>query len=115
VTYAKEGMMAQRVETTLIDDLDGSEASETVAFAVDGSAYEIDLSKSNAAAMRRAFGPYVEHARRAGRSSRAPRRTGRNRHHSAAVREWAKAQGLKVSERGRIPADVVAQYEAAKG
>jgi hypothetical protein len=115
VTYAKEGMMAQRVETTLIDDLDGSEASETVAFAVDGTSYEIDLSKSNAAAMSRAFGPYVEHARRAGRSSRAPRRTSRNRHHSAAIRDWAKARGLKVSERGRIPADVAAQYEKAHG
>jgi hypothetical protein len=108
-------MMAQRVETTLIDDLDGSKASETVAFAVDGTSYEIDLSKSNAAAMRRTFGPYVEHARRAGRSSRAPRRASRNRHHSAAIRDWAKARGLKVSERGRIPADVVAQYEKAHG
>jgi hypothetical protein len=115
VAYAKEGMMAQRVETTLIDDLDGSAASETIAFAVDGTSYEIDLSKSNAAAMRRAFGPYVEHARRAGRTSRAPRRTGRNRHHSAAIRDWAKARGLKVSERGRIPADVAAQYENAHG
>ena len=54
MTDAKKDMMAQCVETTLIDDLDGSEASETVAFAVDGSSYEIDLSKSNAAAMRRA-------------------------------------------------------------
>jgi len=107
--------MAQKVTVEMTDDLDGSQADTTVRFAIDGTTYEIDLSKRNAAAMRRTFDRYVEHARRAGRTSRGPRRTGRNRHHSAAVREWAKAQGLKVSERGRIPADVVAQYEATKG
>jgi nucleoid-associated protein Lsr2 len=105
--------MAQKVTVEMTDDLDGSTADVTVAFAVDGTAYEIDLSKRNAAAMRRAFGRYIEHARKAGRSKRAARR-GRDRHSSAAVREWAKAQGLKVSERGRIPADVVVEYEKAQ-
>src|SRR5262249_41737733 len=107
--------MAQRVETTLIDDLDGSEASETVAFAVDGTSYEIDLSKSNAAARPRTLGSSEDHARRGAEGRGPPRRTGRNRHHSAAIRDWAKARGLKVSEGGRIPADVAAQYEKAHG
>ena len=106
--------MAQKVTVEMTDDLDGSPADVTVAFAVDGTAYEIDLSKRHAAAMRRAFGRYIEHARKAGQTRRAPRRS-RDRHYSAAVREWAKARGLKVSERGRIPADVAAQYEKAHG
>jgi hypothetical protein len=112
VAYAKEDMMAQHVETTLIDDLDGSKASETVAFAVDGTAYEIDLSQKNAAKMRQNFERYIEHARKAqgGRRSGRPRR---DRHFSSAVREWAKQQGIQVSERGRIPASVVSQYEEA--
>ena len=104
--------MAQKVTIEMTDDLDGSPAEVTVAFAVDGTAYEIDLSKRNAAAMRRAFDRYIEHARKAGRNRR-PSRRGRDRHSSGAVREWARTRGLKVSERGRIPADVVAQYEKA--
>lgn len=104
--------MAQKVTVEMTDDLDGSPADVTVVFAVDGTAYEIDLSKRNAAAMRRAFDRYIEHARKAGRGRRGSRR-GRDRHYSAAVREWAKARGLKVSERGRIPADVVVEYEKA--
>ena len=102
--------MAQRVTVELTDDIDGTEAVETIAFRVDGTAYEIDLSKKNAAKMRQAFERYIEHARRAagGRRSGRPRR---DRHFSSAVRDWAKQQGIQVSERGRIPASVVSQYE----
>ena len=104
--------MAQRVTVVMTDDIDGTEAAETIAFRVDGTAYEIDLSTKNAAKMRQAFGRYIEHARKAagGRRSGRPRR---DRHFSSAVREWAKQQGIQVSERGRIPASVVSQYEEA--
>ena len=104
--------MAQKVTVELTDDIDGTEAAETVAFRVDGTAYEIDLSTKNAAKLRQDIGRYIEHARRAtgGRRSGRP---GRDRHFSSAVREWAKQQGIQVSERGRIPASVVSQYEKA--
>jgi hypothetical protein len=104
--------MAQKVTVEMTDDLDGSQADTTVSFAVDGSAYEIDLSKRNAAAMRRTFDRYIEHARKAGRSTRRTRGT-RDRRNSSDVRAWAKARGIQVSERGRIPASVVSQYEEA--
>ena len=104
--------MAQRVSVEMIDDIDGTEAAETIAFRVDGSSYEIDLSKKNASKMRRDFGRYIEYARRVrgGRRSGGPRR---DRDRSSVVREWAKQQGIQVSERGRIPASVVSQYEKA--
>src|SRR5262245_19405904 len=110
--YDKEGEMAQRVTIEMMDDLDGSQADETVRFAVDGSAYEIDLSNKNAAEMRRTFDRYIEHARKAGRTTRQAR-TSRNRHYSSDVRAWAKSQGIQINERGRIPASIVAEYEAA--
>ena len=106
--------MAQKVTVELEDDLDGGPAGETVRFGVDGSEYEIDLSKRNAAAFRRKLAPFLEHARKAGRGHR--RRPGRavaSRDRSGGIRAWAKGQGIAVSERGRIPASVVEHYEAA--
>jgi len=104
--------VTQRVTVELTDDIDGTEAAETIAFRVDGTAYEIDLSKKNAAKMRHNFERYIEHARKTpgGRRSGRPRR---ERHLSSAVRDWAKQQGIQVSERGRIPASVISQYEEA--
>jgi hypothetical protein len=104
------------VEVVLVDDLDGAPAEETVQFSLDGASYEIDLSADNAEALREALAPYLGHARRVG-----GRRTGGRRaaaasprsSDSAAIRAWAKEQGLSVSERGRIPASIVEQYEAA--
>ena len=58
--------MAQRVHVVLVDDIDGSDAGETVTFGLDGSTYEIDLNEKNAAALREALSPYVGHARRSG-------------------------------------------------
>ena len=104
--------MAQKVTVTMTDDIDGTKADETVAFRIDGTSYEIDLSKKNATALRKVFGSYTEHARKAPRSGRAAR-AGRNRQRSSNVREWAKSQGIKVSERGRIPATVLSRYEEA--
>jgi Lsr2 len=106
--------MAQKVTVELEDDLDGGPADETVRFGIDGSDYEIDLSKKNAAALRRKLAPFIEHARKAGRGARRrPGRTASSRARSGDIRAWAKDQGIAVSERGRIPASVVEQYEAA--
>ena len=104
--------MAQKVQITLVDDLDGRPADETVSFALDGSAYEIDLSAANAATLRDALAPYVSHARRARGGAR--RRNGRGGSGRAGeIRAWARSEGIAVSERGRVPADVVARYDAS--
>jgi hypothetical protein len=107
--------MAQKVQVLLVDDLDGSQADETVTFGLDGVAYEIDLSSANAAKLRDELAPYVVHARKASSSPARRRRarTGAGREQSARIREWAKQHGKKISERGRIPADILAEYEAA--
>jgi len=105
--------VAQRVHVVLEDDLDGSAADETVMFGLDGANYEIDLSAKNAAKLRDALAKYVGVARRT--SSRARRSGGRGRSsgNAAAVREWARSNGYEVSDRGRVPADVKAAYDAA--
>ena len=108
--------MATKVTVALEDDLDGGPADETVRFAFGGAEYEIDLNKRNARAFRKQLAPFIDHARRAGRGPR--RRAGRSaasRDRSGAIRGWAHEQGLAVSARGRIPASVVEQYEAATG
>ncbi len=108
--------MAQKVTVVLEDDLTGGPAEQTIRFALEGTDYEIDLNAKNAAAFNKQLAPYVEHARRAGRAQ--PRRSGRTaagRHRSGDIRAWAKEHGLAVSERGRIPANVVDQYNAAGG
>lgn len=106
--------MAQKVQVVLVDDLDGGTAEETVSFSLDGVSYEIDLSAKNAARLREEFAPWVGTARRAGgRARRGTRRAASRGGSSADVRAWAKEQGLAVSERGRIPAEILAQYEAA--
>lgn len=106
--------MAQKVSIVLVDDLDGTEATETVSFALDGTSYEIDLTDANAAALREALGGYVGHARKVTGGGRRTRKasTGSS-NNTKDVREWAKAQGMEVSERGRISADVQQAYDAA--
>src|ERR671937_688723 len=106
--------MAEQVIKCLIDDLDGSEAEETVSFAIDGVTYEIDLSAENAGILRDRLSPFVEGARRAGGVRRRRRRVASSRERSADIRAWAKAHGIQISERGRIPATVVEQYEKAR-
>ena len=106
--------MAQKITVTLEDDLDGGPANETLQFSIGGTQYEIDLSKKNARAFRTQVAPFIEHARRAGRGRRRqPGRAQSSRRHSGDVRAWAKDQGITVSDRGRIPASVAEQYEAA--
>jgi hypothetical protein len=105
--------MAQKVTVALEDDLDGGPADETVRFAIDGSDYEIDLRSSHADTFRKQLAPFIEHARRAGRSQPRAGRTAASRQHTGDIRAWAKDRGIAVSERGRIPASVAEQYRAA--
>ena len=106
--------MATRTEVALEDDLDGGPADETVRFAIGGKEYEIDLSKKNAKTFRKRLAPFVEHARKAGRGQRPrPARTSAARQRSGDIRAWAKAQGIPVSDRGRIPVSVAERYQAA--
>jgi hypothetical protein len=114
--------MAQEVILKLVDDLDGSEATETVQFGLDGDSFEIDLSAKNAAALRKALDRYRGSAR-ASSSGRAPsgsRRTrgkgrGRGDVDPKAVRTWANENGIEISTRGRIPSEVLEQYKASAG
>jgi Lsr2 len=98
---------------TLEDDLDGGPAEETVRFGIGSAEYEIDLNAKNAARFRKQLASFIEHARRAGSRSRRPVRTAASRRRSHDIREWARQQGIEVSERGRIPARVSREYDAA--
>lgn len=107
--------MAQKVQVVLIDDIDGGHADETVTFALDGVTYEIDLSTEHATQLRDAFATWVGHARKvSGRTTRTRRAGGRTpAGDSAAIREWARANGFTISDRGRIPANVKEAFDAA--
>jgi Lsr2 len=109
--------VAQIREIRLVDDLDGDVADETVEFGVDGKNYEIDLSTANAKKLRDALAEFVASARRAGGRRRgggapaaAARRPSIDREQNQAIREWARKRGMKVSDRGRIPAEVLDAY-----
>jgi Lsr2 len=115
-----DGPVAQKVETRLVDDLDGSTAVETVAFMFEGREYEIDLSAENAARLRDGLAEFVAAGRRAGGARRAgaapaPKRASMDREQATAVREWARANGFEVSDRGRISAAVLTAYEQRDG
>ncbi|MEJ3742656.1 Lsr2 family protein [Actinomycetes bacterium KLBMP 9797] len=114
--------MARQVIETLIDDIDGKAADETVRFGLDGVDYSIDLSGRNASKLRSLLFPYQEAGSRLGRSgASAParpaavgggRRAG-GRDENKAIREWAAKQGKELADRGRIPAAIVEEYHAA--
>jgi Lsr2 len=116
--------VAQKVVVSLVDDLDGGKADETVGFGLDGKNFEIDLSSANAGKLREALAGFVASARRPGSGGRGRRsagagsggvsRGGADREQSQAIREWAREQGRKVSDRGRIPADVQEAYRNAQ-
>ncbi len=110
----------RRVQTIVVDDLDGGAADTTIRFGLDGTDYEIDLSHAHADSFRAAVQVYIAAARKVGSgAARVGRGGGRRRSasglDSSQVREWAKSQGLEVKERGRVPADLVARYRAATG
>jgi hypothetical protein len=111
--------VAQRIETIFIDDLDGSEASTTIRFGLDGADFEIDLNAAHADELRKTAELYMEAGRKV---SSTARRTGRpvgrrgtagSGPSSSEVRDWAKDQGYDVKERGRIPAELVIKFQAA--
>jgi hypothetical protein len=109
--------MAKKVVTTLIDDLDGGRADETVRFGFEGAEYEIDLSGKNGLKLRKALEPYLNAATKIGRAGNgrvAGRgvRAGGSRDENAAIRAWAQQNGHDVSERGRIPTAVIAAYRS---
>jgi hypothetical protein len=110
--------MAQKIQTLFIDDIDGGEAEGTIRFALDGTEYEIDLSKNHSEALRTALANYIEHSRKVGgtarRVTRGSRRTATTVDNTA-VRAWAKEQGIDIKERGRIPGDIVEKYRTATG
>lgn len=111
--------MAQKTQVILIDDISGGDAAETISFALDGVSYEIDLSADNAAALRESLAEWIGAARRVGGRQVRGRVGGRSttrtnvESNSATVREWARANGYKVSERGRISADIREAFAAA--
>jgi nucleoid-associated protein Lsr2 len=115
VAAEKGWKMARQVITTLVDDLDGSEAEETVHFGLDGVSYEIDLSGKNGLKFRQALEPYILAGAKVGRGgvtrSSGPARTSTaNREENTAIRVWAGEHGFEVSERGRIPGAVMEAY-----
>jgi hypothetical protein len=109
--------MAQKVSVLLVDDIDGSEAGETVSFGLDGTRYEIDLNGGHARELREQLGRYVKAARKVTGSSGRPARVRRASadDKNKEVRDWAREQGLEVNDRGRVPAHIVAKYEAENG
>jgi hypothetical protein len=114
--------MARKVHVHLLDDIDGSQAEETLKFGLDGTLYEIDLNAKHANKLRSSLAAYVSHARRIGRGhvvapgrgrGQAPART--DREQNQAIRDWAKTKGIQVSDRGRIPATIIEQYHLEAG
>jgi hypothetical protein len=119
--HRKGWHVVQKTQVILVDDIDGSEADETVTFALDGVTYEIDLNSAHASELRDAFGTWVGHARKqqgragGGRSTGGggARRGRTDKAQLAKVREWARENGYTVSDRGRIPGNVLEAFQAA--
>jgi hypothetical protein len=108
--------MAQKVNIVLVDDLDGSEATETVTFGLDGTTYEIDLNDKNAAKLRDALAGYVGHGRKVGNGPRRGRKASAAANDGASakeIRDWARSNGHDVPDRGRVSAEVRAAYAKA--
>ncbi|HEY3982358.1 MAG TPA: Lsr2 family protein [Streptosporangiaceae bacterium] len=112
--------MAQRTEIVFTDDLDGGPADETVRFGIDGTQYEIDLSKAHALELRSVLEPFVASARRvtaggagAGAGRRASRPAARRGPNPSDVRAWARSEGIEVKDKGRVPSELVVKFQAA--
>jgi Lsr2 len=109
--------VAQKILTLFIDDIDGTEADGTVRFGLDGAEYEIDLNAKHAEALRKKLSKYIQAGRRTGgrRPARNRRRAADGQLNTTEVREWAKAQGFEVKDRGRVPAELITRFRAATG
>jgi hypothetical protein len=111
--------MAQKTVVVMTDDLTGGEASQTIHFSLDSTDYVIDLNDKNAAALRAEFEKYIEAGRRhrgegaAAKPKRGASRAAGTGVDTAAVREWARAHGHEVSERGRVSKKIIEAFQAA--
>jgi hypothetical protein len=115
--------MATQVETRLIDDIAGGDATETITFGIDGVEYEIDLNDKHAEQLRKAIAKFSEHARRIRHRSTPKARkaatpgqangTTKDGHSSREIRDWARSQGMEVPNTGRVPNVVIEAFEAA--
>lgn len=108
--------MAQKHFVRLVDDLTGADADETVSFALDGAAYEIDLTEENAQRLREILAVYVANGRKSRseqRASNSRRTTRADREQTAAIRHWARSNGFALGDKGRIPTHVVEAYHNA--
>ena len=109
--------MAQKVEVLLLCDLDDGnvDAEETLQFSLGNTAYEIDVCAKHSQQIREGLEPFIEHGRKVsgGGNSRRHQRTAGKRQQTADIRSWARNQGIHINERGRIPANVVKEYQAA--
>jgi hypothetical protein len=102
----------RKVQVQLEDDLTGGAADETIEFGLDGRTYELDLNARHAATFRRQLAPFVEHARLAHpQRGRTKTRTAASRERSRQIRAWAEDEGLPVSAHGRLPGNVIQQYQ----
>jgi hypothetical protein len=104
--------VAQKVQVLLSDDLDGSDATQTVKFGWLGAEYEIDLNDKNYAAFEKALGKYLAAARKTGGRARGAKRSAATLD-LAAVRAWAREQGYEISDRGRVSGEIMDAYAAA--
>lgn len=112
--------MAREMKLVLTDDFDGTDAAETVSFSIDQGHYEIELSSENAAKLREALAPFIERARRVANPARGARggsgrsrRSAGSRSDTAEIRKWAQDKGYEVSDRGRIPSEIIEAYDNA--
>ncbi|HET9899092.1 MAG TPA: Lsr2 family protein [Streptosporangiaceae bacterium] len=105
--------MSRKVQTFLVDDLDGSAAETTIRFSLDGADYEIDLNDAHRSRLEQALSQYVSAGRRVAGSARRRRDRGSAEPSSSEVRQWARSQGIDIKDRGRLPSDITARFKAA--
>ncbi len=107
--------MASKTVLIMTDDIDGSQADETVRFSIDRTSYEIDLSEANARKLRDALQAYADSGRKTGGRRSGRRRTRiADKDETKAMRDWARDHGMEVSDRGRVPAHILEAYRAGK-
>ncbi|GAP54056.1 nucleoid-associated protein Lsr2 [Arthrobacter sp. Hiyo6] len=105
--------MATKTYIRLVDDLDASDANETISFALDGAEYEIDLNEPHANELREALSRFISVSRKLGGRAKPARRTAIAGADTKAIRAWAIENGIPINTRGRIQADVIEKYAAA--
>jgi hypothetical protein len=106
--------VAQQITTLLIDDIDGTEASETIKFSYQGIDYEIDLNNKHTKALDESFQEWIEHARRVGGRRNSAKSASKSGLDTSAIRAWARENGYNVNDRGRVAADIIDAYLKAK-